>query len=73
MSRGHTICQLRCLMGYDACACACSCSFKTAPTRLNLPLTGRAACRNTYKGGDLIEANPSLDWGANLAHMMGAR
>ena len=33
---------------------------------------GLAACRNTYKGGDLIEAHPSLDWGANLAHMMGA-
>lgn len=26
---------------------------------------------NTYKGGELIEADPKLDWAANLSHMMG--
>ena len=28
-------------------------------------------CRNTYKGGNLIAADPKLDWAANLSHMMG--
>lgn len=36
-----------------------------------LPTVAAAIYRNTYKGGDLIEADPSLDWAANLAHMMG--
>ena len=27
--------------------------------------------RLKYKGGDLIASDPSLDWGANFAHMMG--
>ena len=36
-----------------------------------LPAVAAAIYRNTSKGGDLIEAHPQLDWGANLAHMMG--
>lgn len=36
-----------------------------------LPTIAAAIYRNTYKGGDLVEASSSLDWGANLAHMMG--
>lgn len=27
--------------------------------------------RRTYKGGNQIEADPKLDWAANLAHQMG--
>ena len=27
--------------------------------------------RTTYKGGDLIAADPKLDWAGNLSHMMG--
>ena len=36
-------------------------------------LPGLAALiyRNVYKGGKTIEADPSLDWAGNLAHMMG--
>ncbi|KAL4444343.1 hypothetical protein ABPG75_012080 [Micractinium tetrahymenae] len=36
-----------------------------------LPTIAAAIYRNTYKGGDLIDADSKLDWGANLSHMMG--
>jgi len=36
-----------------------------------LPSVAAMIYRNSYKGGQLIDANPSLDWAANLAHMMG--
>jgi citrate synthase len=36
-----------------------------------LPTIAATIYRNTYKGGQLVEAHPQLDWGANLAHMMG--
>lgn len=36
-----------------------------------LPTIAATIYRNTYKGGNLIEADPKLDWGANLSHMMG--
>ncbi|KAI7838691.1 hypothetical protein COHA_007492 [Chlorella ohadii] len=36
-----------------------------------LPTIAAAIYRNTYKGGELIEADPKLDWAANLSHMMG--
>ncbi|PRW60618.1 citrate synthase [Chlorella sorokiniana] len=36
-----------------------------------LPTIAAAIYRNTYKGGKLIEADPNLDWAANLSHMMG--
>lgn len=44
-----------------------------APSGIGQPLLCAvfSHCRNTYKGGDLVEASSSLDWGANLAHMMG--
>ena len=35
------------------------------------PIIAAWCCRNTYKGGDLIAADPKLDWAANLSHMMG--
>ena len=37
-------------------------------------LPGLAALiyRNVYHGGKTIDADPKLDWAANLAHMMGA-
>lgn len=37
-----------------------------------LPGIAALIYRNTYKGGDVIEADPKLDWAANLSHMMGA-
>lgn len=36
-----------------------------------LPAIAATIYRNTYKGGKLIDADPKLDWAANLAHMMG--
>jgi citrate synthase len=36
-----------------------------------LPGIAAAIYRNTYKGGKLVEADPKLDWAANLAHQMG--
>ncbi|KAI8467445.1 MAG: citrate synthase [Monoraphidium minutum] len=36
-----------------------------------LPAIAATIYRRTYCGGTYIEANPELDWGANLAHMMG--
>ncbi|GAB4823211.1 hypothetical protein N2152v2_010257 [Parachlorella kessleri] len=36
-----------------------------------LPAIAALIYRNTYKGGKLIDADPNLDWAANLAHMMG--
>ncbi|KAK9857564.1 hypothetical protein WJX84_011472 [Apatococcus fuscideae] len=36
-----------------------------------LPALAATIYRNVYKGGELIEADPNLDWAANLAHMMG--
>ena len=36
-----------------------------------LPGIASLIYRNTYKGGDVIEADPKLDWAANLSHMMG--
>ena len=36
-----------------------------------LPGIAALIYRNTYKGGDVIEADPKLDWAANLSHMMG--
>jgi citrate synthase len=41
----------------------CRCDCASNPAR---------GCRLTYHNGDLIEPHPSLDWAANLAHMMGA-
>ena len=38
-----------------------------------LPAIAAHIYRKTYCGGTYIDADPSLDWGANLAHMMGAR
>jgi citrate synthase len=37
-----------------------------------LPAVAAHIYRRTYCGGTHIEADPKLDWGANLAHMMGA-
>jgi len=36
-----------------------------------LPTVAAAIYRQTYKDGNLIEPNASLDWGANFAHMLG--
>lgn len=36
-----------------------------------LPGVAALIYRNAYKGGKLIDADPSLDWAGNLAHMMG--
>lgn len=36
-----------------------------------LPALASTIYRNVYKGGNLIEADPKLDWAANLAHQMG--
>lgn len=36
-----------------------------------LPAIAAAVYRHTFKGGDYIQPDPSLDWAANLAHMMG--
>lgn len=36
-----------------------------------LPELAALIYRSTYKSGQLIPADPSLDWAANLAHMMG--
>ena len=36
-----------------------------------LPGIAALIYRNTYKGGDVIEADPKLDWAANLSHQMG--
>ena len=37
-----------------------------------LPGLASLIYRNMYHGGKTIEADPKLDWAANLAHMMGA-
>eukprot|EP01101_Sappina_pedata_P005417 TRINITY_DN2472_c0_g1_i1.p1 TRINITY_DN2472_c0_g1~~TRINITY_DN2472_c0_g1_i1.p1 ORF type:complete len:464 (-),score=249.27 TRINITY_DN2472_c0_g1_i1:115-1476(-) len=36
-----------------------------------LPTIAAHIYRHSYKGGDIIEADPSLDYGANFAHMLG--
>jgi citrate synthase len=36
-----------------------------------LPKVAAYIYRRTYKGGEHIEANTRLDWGANFAHMLG--
>ncbi len=36
-----------------------------------LPALAAYIYRRTYKDGSIIPADPSLDWGGNLAHMMG--
>ncbi len=36
-----------------------------------LPTIAAFIYRLKYKGGDFIEPDPELDWGANFAHMMG--
>lgn len=36
-----------------------------------LPKIAAYIYRMKYKGGDIIPADPSLDWGANFAHMIG--
>ena len=36
-----------------------------------LPELAALIYRSTYKSGQLIAADPQLDWAANLAHMMG--
>ncbi len=36
-----------------------------------LPVIAAYIYRRAYKGGDRIEADQTLDWGANFAHMMG--
>ncbi|MEW5299510.1 MAG: hypothetical protein WDW38_004452 [Sanguina aurantia] len=36
-----------------------------------LPELAAMIYRKSYKGGKYIEADPTLDWAANLAHMMG--
>lgn len=36
-----------------------------------LPGIAALIYRNTYKGGDLIQADANLDWAGNLSHMMG--
>lgn len=36
-----------------------------------LPTIAAAIYRNSYKNSELIPADKTLDWGANLAHMMG--
>ena len=36
-----------------------------------LPAVAALIYRNTYKGGNSIEADSKLDWAANLSHMMG--
>eukprot|EP00775_Hariotina_reticulata_P012774 gene12774-12902_t len=36
-----------------------------------LPTIAAMIYRRTYKGGKYIEADPNLDWAANLSHMMG--
>jgi citrate synthase len=36
-----------------------------------LPAIAAYIYRKSYKGGDHIPADPTLDWGGNLAHMMG--
>mmetsp|Transcript_2801 Transcript_2801/g.6764 ORF Transcript_2801/g.6764 Transcript_2801/m.6764 type:complete len:387 (+) Transcript_2801:290-1450(+) len=36
-----------------------------------LPAIASLIYRRTYHGGKLIEADPNLDWAANLSHMMG--
>ena len=47
---------------------ACLLTSCFLPLSHNLLLLRRS---NTYKGGDLIDADPKLDWAANLSHMMG--
>jgi citrate synthase len=37
----------------------------------SLPLLAAYIYRRSYKNGDHIEMDPSLDWGGNLAHMLG--
>ena len=37
-----------------------------------LPAIAAHIYRSTYRGGKHIEADPHLDWAANLSHMMGA-
>lgn len=37
-----------------------------------LPELAALIYRTTYKSGELIPADPQLDWAGNLAHMMGA-
>ncbi len=36
-----------------------------------LPNVASTIYRHTYKGDKLIASDPSLDWGANFAHMLG--
>lgn len=36
-----------------------------------LPAIAAHIYRTTYREGKLIEADPKLDWAANLSHMMG--
>lgn len=37
-----------------------------------LPAIAAHIYRASYKGGNHVEADPNLDWAANLSHMMGA-
>lgn len=57
------------------CTYPCVASFTTFAPSLNLiaklPAIAAFIYRKTYCGGTYIDANPNLDWGANLAHMMG--
>lgn len=36
-----------------------------------LPAIAALIYTNVYKGGNTIQADPKLDWAANLSHMMG--
>jgi len=36
-----------------------------------IPRIAAIIYRNTYFDGDVIEANPDLDWAGNYAHMLG--
>jgi citrate synthase len=38
-----------------------------------LPAIAATIYRKAFHGGDYIEPDASLDWAANLAHMMGMR
>ena len=67
----------RALCSSGGCVPECACSShvlvaQAAAGACAKPSAARVCdCRNTYKGGKLIDAHPDLDWAANLAHMMG--